>query len=137
MNLISEIKTFVKNSKKPIIVILGPTASGKTGISLKIAKKIGGEVISTDSRQIYSGMEIGTEAILPNEQEGIPHYMLGITTPDKTITLAKYKDLALKNIEKIYKNKHIPLLVGGTGGWLYSPAPRHRDRIQGPRGVSR
>lgn len=115
MNLIKEIKEFIKNNKKPLIVLLGPTASGKTGLSLKIAKEINGEIISTDSRQIYREMEVGTDSILPEDQCGVPHHMLGITAPDSPLTLADYKEMALNVIEGIYKRGNLPILVGGTG----------------------
>ncbi|MFH1284193.1 MAG: tRNA (adenosine(37)-N6)-dimethylallyltransferase MiaA, partial [Candidatus Peregrinibacteria bacterium] len=118
MNIMEEIKKFIKTANKPLIVILGPTASGKTSLSLALAHEINGEVISTDSRQIYKGMEIGTEAVFKKEMHGIPHHMIGITTPDKTITLAEYKEAAIKIINEIYKKKHIPMLVGGTGLYI-------------------
>lgn len=113
-----KISQFLKSAKKPLIVILGPTASGKTDISLKLAHKYNGEIISADSRQIYRGMEIGTDVISKKEQKGIPHHLLGITTPDKPISVAEYKDLAIQKIEEIYKRNHIPLLVGGTGLYI-------------------
>lgn len=101
-----------------MIVILGPTASGKTELSLKIAKKINGEIISTDSRQIYKEMDILTDTLPKNKRQGIIHHMMGIVPPDKTITLAEYKDMALAKIEEIYKRGHIPILVGGTGLYI-------------------
>lgn len=118
MDLSKQIKDFLKTAERPLIVILGPTASGKTAISLKIAKEIDGEIISTDSRQIYKEMEIGTEAILPKDQEGVPHHMLGIATPAKAISLAEYKDMALEIIDEIYSRNSIPMLVGGTGLYI-------------------
>lgn len=111
---------FLKSAKKPLIVILGPTASGKTALSLKLAHGFNGEIISTDSRQIYKGMEISTDAILPSQREKIPHHMIGITTPDKTLTLAEFKEIALKKISGIHKKVHIPILVGGTGLYISS-----------------
>lgn len=114
------LRLFLKKAKKPLIVILGPTASGKTAISLELAKKFKGEIISTDSRQLYTEMEIGTDAILPEQQEGIPHHLLGIAKPDKTITAAEYTELALTKIKEIYARKHIPILVGGTGLYISS-----------------
>lgn len=114
------LRLFLKKAKKPLIVILGPTASGKTAISLDLAHKFKGEIISTDSRQLYTEMEIGTDAILPEQQEGIPHHLLGIAKPDKTITAAEYTELALTKIKEIYARKHIPILVGGTGLYISS-----------------
>ncbi|OGJ42354.1 tRNA (adenosine(37)-N6)-dimethylallyltransferase MiaA [Candidatus Peregrinibacteria bacterium RIFCSPLOWO2_01_FULL_39_12] len=118
MNVIPKIKSFLKSAKKPLIVILGPTASGKTALSLKIAHKFNGEIISTDSRQIYKGMEISTDIVKPEDQKEIPHHFLGITTPDKVLTMSEYAKLALDEIKKIYKRKHIPMLVGGTGLYI-------------------
>lgn len=118
--IFKELATFLKKAKKPLIVILGPTASGKTALSLKLAHDFKGEIISTDSRQLYKEMEIGTDAILPEQQEGIPHHLLGIAKPDKTITTAEYTDLALAKIKEIYKRKHVPILVGGTGLYISS-----------------
>ncbi len=112
------IKDFLMKAKRPLIVILGPTASGKTGLSLKIAHQINGEIISTDSRQIYREMEIGTDIISQKEQEGVVHHMLGITTPDKPISLAEYRDLAIQKIEEICKRGNVPMLVGGTGLYI-------------------
>lgn len=120
MQLKKKIENFLKKAKNPLIVILGPTASGKTALSLKIAHEFNGEIISTDSRQIYKGMEISTDAILPSQREKIPHHMLGITTPDKTLTLAEFKEIALKKISGIHKKGHIPILVGGTGLYISS-----------------
>ncbi len=114
------LRSFLKTAKKPLIVIFGPTASGKTAISLDLAHKFKGEIISTDSRQLYTEMEIGTDAILPEQQEGIPHHLLGIAKPDKTITAAEYTELALAKIKEIYARKHIPILVGGTGLYISS-----------------
>lgn len=118
MKINKKLESFLKKAQKPLIVILGPTASGKTALSLKIAHKIGAEIISADSRQIYKGMKIGTAAILPKDQEGIIHHMLGITTPDKPISAAEYKKSALKKIKEVYKRGHIPILVGGTGLYI-------------------
>jgi len=118
--LSTKIQEFLSTAKKPLIVLLGPTASGKTSLSLDIARQFKGEIISTDSRQIYTEMDIATDALTEEQQEGIPHHMIGICKPDQVLTMPEYKDMALKKIEKIYKEKHIPMLVGGTG--LYSTA---------------
>ncbi len=120
MDLSKDLTSFLKSAPHPLVVILGPTASGKTALSLKVAHKFNGEIISVDSRQIYKKMEIGTASITKEEQEGIIHHMLGITTPDKTITLAEYREMALEKIKKIYKKGKIPMLVGGTGLYISS-----------------
>ncbi|MBI4975072.1 tRNA (adenosine(37)-N6)-dimethylallyltransferase MiaA [Candidatus Peregrinibacteria bacterium] len=118
MPLKSDLKKIIKSSNKPLIVVLGPSASGKTDLSLKIAKEIDGEIISTDSRQIYKGMRIAADTILSKSQKGIPHHMIEIVSPDKTLSLAEYKEEALKIIEKIYKKGKTPILVGGTGLYI-------------------
>lgn len=98
-----------------IIVIVGPTASGKTAFSIEIAKKFGGEVISADSRQVYKGMDIGTGKITKKEMAEIPHYLIDIKNPDENYTAAEYKRDAIIAIRKILKKKKLPILVGGTG----------------------
>lgn len=105
---------------KPLIVILGPTASGKTDLSLKIAKFLKTEIISADSRQIYKGMEIATDIIPKDKRKNIPHHLLAITTIDKPLTLAEYKEKALKKIAQIHKKGKIPILAGGTGLYISS-----------------
>jgi len=141
MDLSRSLNSFLKNAKKPLIVVLGPTASGKTALSLHLAKKHDGEIVSTDSRQIYRGMEIGTDAIHPDQQEGVPHHLIGITNPDKVITLAEYKEMALDTIKKIHSKKKLPILVGGTGLYISAitenydvprvkPNTRLREKLQ-------
>ncbi len=120
MEILEDLTSFKKSAKRPLIVVLGPTASGKTALSLKIAHHIDAEIISTDSRQVYKEMEIGTDIIQPEQQEGIAHHMLGIRTPDQTLTTGEYKEIALQKIEEIYKRGHIPILVGGTGLYISS-----------------
>lgn len=123
MKITRSIATFLHSAKNPLIVVLGPTASGKTALSLKIAKIIQNdhskvEIISTDSRQLYKGMKIATDVLPKKDQQNIPHHLIGITNPDKPITLAEYKDLALQKIQEIRDRKHIPMLVGGTGLYI-------------------
>jgi tRNA dimethylallyltransferase len=118
MKLIKDLKSFLKTAKNPLIVILGPTASGKTAISLEIAREIDGEIISTDSRQIYKGLEIGSDALSEEERQGIPHHMMGIVDPDREYSLAEYKDEAEKIITEIRERDHVPMLVGGTGLYI-------------------
>ncbi|MBT4917029.1 tRNA (adenosine(37)-N6)-dimethylallyltransferase MiaA [Candidatus Peregrinibacteria bacterium] len=120
MNLLKDITSFLKSAKKPLVVLLGPTASGKTSLSFKIAHHIDGEIISTDSRQIYRGLEIGSDIIAPEDQEGVPHHMLAIAEPDEPVTLTDYRKMALESIDKIYENGNIPMLVGGTGLYISS-----------------
>jgi len=105
---------------KKLITILGPTASGKSALAVKLARKFKGEVISADSRQIYKGMDIGTGKITKKEMEGIPHYLLDVVSPKKRFNVIQYRDLALKSIDKIFQRKKIPILCGGTGFYIQS-----------------
>lgn len=120
----SKKKFFPKLRKKSklskIIVIVGPTASGKSALAIKIAKKFNGEIISADSRQIYRGMNVGTAKPTEKEMANIPHYLIDIKNPDENYTVAEYKQDAVKAINKILKNKKLPILVGGTGLYIKS-----------------
>jgi len=107
-----------KSQKKKLIVILGPTASGKTDLSIKLAKKLNGEIISADSRQVYKGMDIGSDKITKKEMKGVPHYLLDVASPKRKFTVVEYKDLALKAIKKIQKKNNLPILTGGTGFYI-------------------
>lgn len=99
-------------------MILGPTASGKTGVSIEIAKEIGGEIISADSRAIYQGMELGTAAPSLEEQAGVPHYGIGMVRPDERFTVADWKQFAEERIREIRARGKIPMVVGGTGLYI-------------------
>ena len=103
---------------KKLIVILGPSSSGKTALSIKLAKKINGEVVSADSKQVYKGMDIGTGKITKEEMQGVPHYLLDVVSPKIRFDVAQYKKLADKAIEKIFKKNKVPFLVGGTGFYI-------------------
>jgi len=105
-----------------LIVILGPTASGKTELAIKLAKKFGGEIVSADSRQVYRGMDIGTGKVTKKERQGIPHYLLDVASPKRKFTVAQYRKLASKTINKILKKEKIPFLVGGTGFYIQAVA---------------
>lgn len=122
MRLHQAIQQFLEEGKAqstpPLIVLLGPTASGKTALSLKIAHEFNGEIVSADSRQIYKYMDIGTDKILPQQQEGIHHHMLDLVEPNQEFTLADYKRLAIKDINEIHKRQKLPILCGGTGLYL-------------------
>jgi len=102
-------------SRPKILVIAGPTASGKTALSIKLAKKFGGEIVSADSRQIYRGMDIGTAKPSKKEMAGILHYLIDIKDPNEDYTVADYKKDAIAAIKKILKKKKLPILIGGTG----------------------
>ena len=103
---------------KKIIVILGPTASGKTDVSIKLAKKFNGEIISADSRQVYKGMDIGTGKVTKKEMQGIPHYLLDVASPKRRFTVVQFQKLAIKATKKIYKKDKLPFLVGGSGFYI-------------------
>lgn len=103
---------------KKIIAIVGPNASGKSEIAVRLAKKFNGEVVSADSRQVYRGMNIGTGKITKKEMQGIPHHLLDVASPKRIFTVAQYKKLAEKAIEKILKKQKLPILCGGTGFYI-------------------
>ena len=103
-----------------VIVICGPTASGKTALSIELAKKIEGEIVSADSMQIYDEMDIGTAKVTKEEMQGIKHYMVGGVSPVKRYSVAEYKKNALIAIEQIIEKKKIPIIVGGTGLYVNS-----------------
>ena len=123
----------MKNSdRSPVIVILGPTGSGKTGVSIEIAKKIGGEIISADSRAIYKGMDIGTAKPDKKEQDGIPHWGLDLVEPGERFTVADWKAYAEAKITEIKSRGHVPIIVGGTG--LYIDSLIYDYHFKGPTG---
>lgn len=106
--------------KIPIVVIAGPTASGKTALSVNIAKALGGEIVSADSMQIYKYMNIGTAKPTDAEKQGIPHYMMDFLEPDVSFSVADYCEMAKKVIQDIDSRGKIPVLVGGTGLYIDS-----------------
>lgn len=110
-------------SKKPnnkVLVIVGPTGSGKTGVAVKVAKKIGGEIISADSRAIYKGMDIGTAKPSVEEQDGVPHFGIDLVEPGERFTVADFKTYAEQKISEIEKRGHVPIVAGGTGLYVDS-----------------
>jgi tRNA dimethylallyltransferase len=108
-------KIFASQKQKPLIAITGPTASGKTALSIAFAKKMDGEIINADSKQFYRGMDIGTAKITKEEMQGIPHHCLDFLCPDEEYTVAEFQDKATKKIKQIFARKNIPFLVGGSG----------------------
>jgi len=108
------------SNKAKLIVIVGPTASGKSGLAVEIAKKYNGEVISADSRQVYKGMDIGTGKITKKEMQGIKHYLLDVVSPKTRFTVAQYQKKTNKAIAKIIKKGKLPILCGGTGFYIQS-----------------
>jgi tRNA dimethylallyltransferase len=101
-----------------ILVILGPTASGKSELSVKLARKFGGEIISADSRQIYKGLDIGTGKITKQEMMGVPHHLLDVEKPHKQFSVSQYKVLATNAIQHITTKRKLPIVVGGTGLYI-------------------
>jgi len=107
--------------KKPtVIVICGPTASGKTALSIELAKRVNGEIISADSMQIYKDMDIGSAKVTPNEMQGIKHYLIDCVLPSERYSVANYKQDAKNAIEEIIKKGKTPIVVGGTGLYIDS-----------------
>ena len=106
--------------KQKVIVICGPTASGKTKLSIEIAKKINGEIVSADSMQIYKEMDIGTAKPTIKEMQGIKHYLLDFVSPDKRYSVAEYKKDAINAIDEIVEKNKVPIVVGGTGLYINS-----------------
>lgn len=101
-----------------VIVIVGPTGSGKTGVVIDIAKEIGGEIISADSRAIYKGMDIGTAKPSVAEQNAVPHFGIDLVEPGERFTVADWKIYAEQKIKEIQKRGHVPIVVGGTGLYI-------------------
>ncbi|WP_458407701.1 tRNA (adenosine(37)-N6)-dimethylallyltransferase MiaA [Anaerotignum sp.] len=104
--------------KKPLIVIGGPTACGKTGFSIKLAKEIGGEIISADSMQVYRYMDIGTAKVTPEEADGVPHYLIDEFDPDEEYNVMLFQQKAKAYMEQIWAKGKVPILVGGTGFYI-------------------
>lgn len=106
--------------KKPLIILTGPTAVGKTETSIQLAKSVGGEIISADSMQVYKGMDIGTAKIKKEEMQGVPHYMIDCFMPNEEFNVMIFQKLAKQYMEDIYKRGKIPIIVGGTGFYIQS-----------------
>lgn len=107
-------------NKPTVIVICGPTASGKTALSIELAKRIGGEIVSADSMQIYQDMDIGSAKVTLEEMQGIKHYLIDCVSPEKRYSVANYKQDAKAAIEEILKKGKTPIVVGGTGLYIDS-----------------
>ncbi|MDE4086421.1 tRNA (adenosine(37)-N6)-dimethylallyltransferase MiaA [Planococcus maritimus] len=103
-----------------VIAIVGPTASGKTALSIELAKRFNGEIINGDSMQVYRGMDIGTAKIRSEEMNGIPHHLLDIRNPDESFSVAEYQSLVREKIKEIQQRGRLPIIVGGTGLYVQS-----------------
>ena len=107
-----------QQEKKPLIILTGPTAAGKTSLSIKLAKSIGGEIISADSMQVYKKMDIGTAKIRPEEMQGVPHYLIDELDPSEEFNVVAFVEKSKEAMKKIYAAGHIPIIVGGTGFYI-------------------
>jgi len=124
----------------PLVVITGPTASGKSELAVRLARRFGGEIVSADSRQVYRGLDIGTGKITPRGMRGVRHHCLDIASPKRAMSVAAFQKHANRAIARIRRCGHIPFLVGGTGFWIDAvaygisfpaapPNPRMRKRL--------
>lgn len=104
--------------QKPLIIIAGPTATGKSALSIKLAHEIGGEIISCDSMQVYKYMDIGSAKITPEEMDGVKHYLVDELMPDDEFNVARFTEMAKAAMDEIYSHGHIPICVGGTGFYI-------------------
>ena len=104
--------------KKPLIVLTGPTAVGKTKLSISLAKAVNGEIISADSMQVYQYMDIGSAKIKKEAMQGIPHYLVDILRPDEEFHIVRFQQMAKEAMELIYAKGKIPILTGGTGFYI-------------------
>lgn len=104
--------------KQPLIVLTGPTAVGKTSLSIKLAKAIGGEIISADSMQVYRHMDIGSAKITAHEMEGVPHHLIDVLEPDQDFNVVTFQHMAKEALEEIYSHHRIPIIAGGTGFYI-------------------
>ncbi len=108
----------MNKGNKPLIILTGPTAVGKTALSIRLAKAVNGEIISADSMQVYKMMDIGTAKITPEEMHDVKHYLIDEFRPDEDFNVVKFKQLALTYMEEIYAKGKIPIIVGGTGFYI-------------------
>ena len=100
--------------KRPLIILTGPTAVGKTAASIGLAKAIGGEIISADSMQVYRHMDIGSAKITKEEMQGVPHYLVDVLEPEEPFSVVRFQELAREAVRTIYGRGKIPIVVGGT-----------------------
>lgn len=110
----------MKHAKRPLIILTGPTAVGKTALSIKLAKAIDGAIISADSMQVYRGMDIGSAKITKEEMDGVDHYLIDILDPDEEFHVVRFQEMAKAAMDEIYQKGQIPILTGGTGFYIQS-----------------
>ncbi|OIP65150.1 MAG: tRNA (adenosine(37)-N6)-dimethylallyltransferase MiaA [Candidatus Yonathbacteria bacterium CG10_big_fil_rev_8_21_14_0_10_43_136] len=104
--------------KERVIAVVGPTASGKSALAVKIARLVNGEIISADSRQVYTGLDIGTGKVTKREMKGVPHHLFDISNPKSTVSVVHYERLATRAVQDILKRGKVPILCGGTGQYI-------------------
>lgn len=104
--------------KKSLVILTGPTAVGKSALSIQLAKSIGGEIISADSMQVYKGMDIGSAKITQDEMQGVPHYLIDELEPDEEFHVVRFQQMAKDYLQQIWQRQHIPIIVGGTGFYI-------------------
>lgn len=108
----------METTKRPLVILTGPTAVGKTALSIELAKTIGGEIISADSMQVYRRMDIGSAKITPEEMAGVPHHLIDVLEPDQEFNVVVFQELAKRELAEIYSRGHIPIVAGGTGFYI-------------------
>lgn len=108
----------MNTEKKPLLILTGPTAVGKTALSIQLAKAVGGEIVSADSMQVYRHMDIGSAKVTEEEMEGIPHYLIDVLDPQDDFNVATFQTLAHQAIDEIYSHGNIPIITGGTGFYI-------------------
>ena len=104
--------------KQPLIVLTGPTAVGKTALSIRLAKAVGGEIISADSMQVYRHMDIGSAKVTPMEMDGVPHYLIDVLDPQEPFNVVTFQQMAKEALREIYSHGRIPVIAGGTGFYI-------------------
>lgn len=104
--------------KQPLIVLTGPTAVGKTALSIRLAKAIGGEIVSADSMQVYRHMDIGSAKVTPGEMDGVPHYLIDVLDPRDSFNVVTFQQMAKEALREIYSHGRIPVIAGGTGFYI-------------------
>lgn len=108
----------MNTEKKPLLILTGPTAVGKTALSIQLAKAVGGEIVSADSMQVYRHMDIGSAKVTEEEMEGIPHYLIDVLDPQDDFNVATFQTLACQAMDEIYSRGNIPIITGGTGFYI-------------------
>lgn len=125
------------HKKQKVIVLCGPTGTGKTGLSIRLAKRFKGEIISADSRQVYRGLTIGTEKVSKKEMRGVHHHLIDVANPAKVFTASDFRKAGRKAIREIQSRNHIPFIVGGTGFYIDALVRSHEMPAVPPNTVLR